>query len=61
MPKIIILIYILHLYIATMHIFFLFKKTKHIFFNNTNNVTNIISFPQKKNKYNIIQYKFLSF
>ena len=34
-----------------MHIFFLFKTTKHICFNDTNNVTNIIS-------YNINSYLF---
>jgi len=27
-----------------MHIFFLFKKIKHVFFNDTNNITNKISY-----------------
>jgi len=45
MPKKIMLIYILHLYIVTNYAYlFLIKKTKHIFFNDTNNVTNIISY-----------------
>jgi len=44
MPKKSILIYILHLYIVRNYVyFFLFKKIKHILFNDTNNVTNIIS------------------
>jgi len=45
MPKNIILIYILHIYIVTNYAYlFLIKKTKHIFFNNIKNVTNIISY-----------------
>ena len=45
MPKKIILIYILHLYIVTNYAYlFLIKKIKHIFFNDTNNITNIISY-----------------
>jgi len=53
MPKknhtIYIYIYILHLYIVTNYSYlFLIKKTKHIFFNDTNNVTNIISKQNKK-------------
>ena len=45
MPKKIILIYILQIYIVTNYAYlFLIKKTKHIFFNDTSNVTNIISY-----------------
>jgi len=53
MSKKIILIYILHLYIVTnyAYLFLIKKKTKHIFFNDANNVTNIIL-------YNINSYLF---
>jgi len=51
--KKIILIYILHIYTVTnyAYLFLIKKKIKHIFFNDTNNVTNIIL-------YNINSYLF---
>ena len=66
MPKKITLMYILHIYIVTIYAYlFLIKKTKHIFFNDTNNVTNIISYNMNSylfewhQKYDILITKFV--